>query len=148
MVQVLIVDDDKPTRDVLRFMLEEEGYIIAEAADGTSALNVLRASVTPLITLLDLDLPHADGVAVLNAVAATPTLTARHRFILLTAVSRRRVQEADEICARLGVPIQLKPFEMDDLLRAIADAAGTIVSPGSEGVESDGSPGLPDGGAL
>src|SRR5262249_14416068 len=112
MVEVLIVDDDEPTRDVLRMMLEDEGYIITEAVDGSAALDMLHASPPPLITLLALDLPHADGLAVLNAVAATPALAERHHFILLTAVSRRRVQETDEICARLGVPVLRKPFEV------------------------------------
>lgn len=126
MVQVLIVDDDEPTRAVLRLMLEDEGYVITEAVDGSAALAMLRASSTPLITLLDLDLPHADGLAVLSAVAATPALADRHHFILLTAVSRGRVQETDKICARLGVPVLRKPFEVDDLLCAIATAANEI----------------------
>src|SRR5262245_51918255 len=110
MASVLVVDDDEATREVLRLMLEDAGYTVTEAADGIAALDVLHASATPLNTLLDLDLPRADGLALLTAVANEPTLAARHRFILLTAVARERVQHTDEIRARLGSPVVLKPF--------------------------------------
>src|SRR5262249_58359176 len=115
----VVEEEDRPGA-VWRLMLEEEGYAMAEAADGIGALNELRASTTPLVILLDLDLPRADGLAVLTAVADDPTLAARHRFILLTAVAPKRVEQTDEICARLAAPVVIKPFDGDDLMRAIA----------------------------
>jgi len=132
---ILVVDDDEATRDVLRWVLEDAGYTVTEAADGLAALAVMRASITPLVTLLDLDLPRADGLAVLTAVASEPTLAARHRYILLTAVAPKRVEQTDEICARLAVPVVFKPFDVDDLMRAIAlasaDAARAVALPAS-----------------
>jgi CheY-like chemotaxis protein len=87
MASVLVVDDDKDTREVLRLAFEDEGYRVAEAADGLKALEVLRASASPLVVVLDLDLPQLDGIQVLRMVAEDPSLLARHAFILLTAVA-------------------------------------------------------------
>src|SRR5262245_27070661 len=114
---VLIVDDDEATREVLRLLVEDAGFLTSEATDGIAALDTLRASTTPLVTLLDLDLPHADGLAVLTAIADEPMLAARHRFIVLTALGPERVRLTDTVCAELGVKVLLKPFNIDDMLR-------------------------------
>ncbi|HLJ81265.1 MAG TPA: response regulator [Ktedonobacterales bacterium] len=124
MVRVLIVDDDTDTRDVLRLIVEDAGYdAVTEATDGLETLAALRAGDVPEVVLLDLDLPRLDGLGVLNAVAADPTLAARYAFILLTALHQSRYQAATEICARLSVPLVLKPFNVDTLLDAVATAA-------------------------
>ncbi|MBF6590369.1 MAG: response regulator [Ktedonobacterales bacterium] len=123
MMQALVVDDDKDTRDVLRLILEDVGYTVEEARDGVQTLEALQSSDIPLVVLLDLDLPQLDGIEVLHAVARDPRLAARHAFILLTAVSHRRYQAAEEVCAILSVPLILKPFGLDVLLDAVATAA-------------------------
>lgn len=130
MVQVLVVDDDAPTREVLREILEGSGYAVAEAVDGGVALDVLRAAPAPVVALLDLDMPQVDGLDILRASAAEPRSLGRHRFILLTAVSRSRVQQATELLSSLSVPVVLKPFDLDELLSAVARSAeGLPVAP-------------------
>ncbi|HEV2405990.1 MAG TPA: response regulator, partial [Ktedonobacterales bacterium] len=62
MMRALVVDDDVDTRDVVRLLLEDVGYVVSEAKDGEQALDMLRASDVPLVVLLDLDLPRIDGV--------------------------------------------------------------------------------------
>ena len=128
MVSVLVVDDDKDTRDVLRIAFEDAGYAVAEAADGVQALEAVRASAAPLVVVLDLDLPRLDGIGVIQAVAHDASLAARHSFVLLTALAHHRYQAAEAVCATLGVPFMLKPFDVDALLGAVADAAHTIAS--------------------
>ena len=128
MLHTLVVDDDKDTRDVLRLMLEDAGYVVAEATDGVETLDMLQASQVPLVVLLDLDLPRLDGVGVLHAVARDTRLADQHAFILLTAVSHSRYQQADEVCARLSVPLIVKPFSMDGLLAAVAAASSRLAS--------------------
>jgi two-component system chemotaxis response regulator CheY len=120
---VLVVDDGIPMREVLRSMLEESGYVVSEAGDGAAALKALRASTVPLVALLDLDLPQGDGLDVLRAVAADTALSLRHRFILMTAVVQSRWEQASELRQRLHVPLKLKPFDVDDLLGVIGEAA-------------------------
>jgi signal transduction histidine kinase/CheY-like chemotaxis protein len=64
---VLIVDDDATTRDVLRRMLVKEGWSVREAANGAEGLEQL-ARATPAVMLLDLMMPGVDGFEVLRAV--------------------------------------------------------------------------------
>jgi CheY-like chemotaxis protein len=123
MVTVLVVDDDKDTRDVLRMVLEDAGYAVEEAEDGARALDALRDSHIPLVVMLDLDLPKLDGIGVLEEVARDERVANRHCFILLTAVSHYRYRAAEDICATLATPLVLKPFDLDALTGVVAAAA-------------------------
>jgi DNA-binding response OmpR family regulator len=60
---LLLVDDEPRIRRVLRLALEDEGYEVAEAANGYDALAALRRQ-PPDVVLLDLMLPDRDGFAV------------------------------------------------------------------------------------
>jgi len=57
---VLVVDDDAGLRQLLRRMLEPEGYAVVEAENGRVALERLR-DVSPSVVLLDLMMPEMDG---------------------------------------------------------------------------------------
>jgi CheY-like chemotaxis protein len=57
---VLVVDDDVSVRQLLRRMLEPEGYVVVEADNGRAALERLR-DVSPSVVLLDLMMPEMDG---------------------------------------------------------------------------------------
>jgi CheY-like chemotaxis protein len=57
---VLVVDDDATLRQLLRRMLEPEGYAVVEAENGRVALERLR-EVSPSLILLDLMMPEMDG---------------------------------------------------------------------------------------
>ena len=57
---VLVVDDDAGLRQLLRRMLEPEGYAVVEAENGRVALERLR-EVSPSVILLDLMMPEMDG---------------------------------------------------------------------------------------
>lgn len=58
--KILIVDDEKPIVDILKFNLEKEGFSTAVAYDGEEAIN-LALSIEPDLILLDLMLPKVDG---------------------------------------------------------------------------------------
>jgi len=57
---VLVVDDDAEVRQLLRRMLESEGYAVVEAENGRVALERLRGE-SPSLILLDLMMPEMDG---------------------------------------------------------------------------------------
>jgi len=57
---VLVVDDDATVRQLLRRMLESEGYAVVEAENGRAALERLR-DMSPGVVLLDLMMPEMDG---------------------------------------------------------------------------------------
>jgi CheY-like chemotaxis protein len=70
---ILIVEDDAPTRDLLRLFLENEGFEVAVAGDGRGALEHLRKRGLPCVILLDLSMPGMDGWQFMDTLARHPT---------------------------------------------------------------------------
>jgi signal transduction histidine kinase/CheY-like chemotaxis protein len=68
---VLVIDDDRSTREMLRRMLEREGFSVAEAADGRAGLERV-AKHRPSLILLDLLMPGMDGFAFLAELQSRP----------------------------------------------------------------------------
>ncbi len=64
---VLIADDEKEIRDLLRLYLENEGYRIIEASDGMEAVKAVKEK-HPDICLLDIMMPGKDGLSVLKEI--------------------------------------------------------------------------------
>ncbi|MDH4264580.1 MAG: sigma-54 dependent transcriptional regulator, partial [Deltaproteobacteria bacterium] len=64
---ILVVEDEKSMRALLRTLFEEEGYAIEEAVDGIDALNKVRERFFDLI-LLDLKMPKMDGMEALREI--------------------------------------------------------------------------------
>jgi two-component system, OmpR family, KDP operon response regulator KdpE len=62
---VLVIDDEKQIRRLLRLALEAEGYQVTEAENGQEGLREAAAR-KPELVILDLGLPDADGLAVLK----------------------------------------------------------------------------------
>jgi CheY-like chemotaxis protein len=111
-LEVLIVDDEAEIRDLLRFILEAEGYQVAEVTNGTDA--VLRLKEQPLaLVLLDLHMPVMDGRNVLTELR-TQGITVP--VIILTA-GVGAVQELRQLGAAAYLD---KPFEVDQLLALVA----------------------------
>jgi CheY-like chemotaxis protein len=59
--RLLLVEDDLAMQEVLRALLESEGYEVTSAVDGEEALHLLRGGASPSLILLDLMLPRMDG---------------------------------------------------------------------------------------
>jgi|SRR5581483_2722975 two-component system alkaline phosphatase synthesis response regulator PhoP len=123
MTRVLVVDDDEAIRETLRFVLEDAGYSVVEAANGLEALDMLYASVEPLVVLLDLMMPRLSGAGVLGVVAEDERLAARHAFVLVTANPYPFSRPFALMIERLGVATVSKPFDIDDVLDVVARAS-------------------------
>ena len=67
MKKILVVDDEKPISDIMKFNLTKEGYEVHVAADGEEALQKVD-EVDPDLILLDLMLPKMDGLEVARQV--------------------------------------------------------------------------------
>ena len=67
--QVLSVDDHVTQRELMRQVLEEEGYRVTEAAEGAAALALLRSSEGRFVVLLDYLMPGLDGKGLLHLVS-------------------------------------------------------------------------------
>jgi len=67
--RVLIVEDEADIRELLRYNLEREGFLVEEAADGAQALEKIRRRI-PDILLLDLMLPGTPGLEICRQMRA------------------------------------------------------------------------------
>jgi two-component system KDP operon response regulator KdpE len=105
----LIIDDERPVRRLLRFLLEGQGYQVCEAETGNLGLQ-RAASRRPDVILLDLGLPDMDGLTVLKRLREW----SRAPVLVLTV----RDREADKVAALdNGADDYLtKPFSTDELL--------------------------------
>ena len=68
--KILVADDEKDIRSVLRLYLEDAGYEVVEAADGLQALEALESQEIDLC-LLDIMMPELDGYQVLKRTRET-----------------------------------------------------------------------------
>lgn len=107
---ILVADDEALARQGIAELLQEEGYLAHQAADGTTALQMLD-EVDVDVVLTDLRMPGADGLAVLRKVRDVCPQT---MVMLMTAyASVETVVDA----LRLGAQDYLiKPILLDDVL--------------------------------
>ncbi|MFN9213510.1 MAG: ATPase, T2SS/T4P/T4SS family [Gemmatimonadota bacterium] len=81
--RVLLVEDEEALRRVVKDLLEREGFVVSEDADGVGALDEIDRSA-PDIVVLDLNLPRLDGYGVLSHLRARQA-TANLPVLVLTA---------------------------------------------------------------
>lgn len=123
---------DAPSRDALRLVLEEAGYAVSEAADGTEALAVLRLNLSRkrphrLVVLLHQALPEVDSAGMLRTIAEDPHLATHHAYVLMAAPQEPAFPTIEEdVLAHLTVSVVPRPFERDVLLSAVAQAASCL----------------------
>jgi CheY-like chemotaxis protein len=83
MRKVLVVDDNRPSRELIVDILRPLGLEVAEAPDGITALAAARI-MRPDLVILDLTMPGMDGFAVLNELRHDPN-HARTPVVAVTA---------------------------------------------------------------
>jgi len=113
---VLVVDDDPRWCEVIQWALEDEGFAVASASDPDGAV-AAAAAHRPSVIVLDYGLPCQDGDVVaerLRQVVGTAP-------ILLITADGRAAEKAERVRA---VGYLHKPFELDDLVSAVAQASG------------------------
>jgi CheY-like chemotaxis protein len=118
--RVLVVDDEKNLRDVLSMNLSLAGHQVVAASDGPQGLESARRQ-HPEVVVLDLMMPGLDGWEVLAELKSDPDpAVAGIPVIILTA----RAGDLDVIRGGIegAVCYLTKPFAMNDLRRAVADA--------------------------
>jgi CheY-like chemotaxis protein len=114
---VLVVEDDLPIRELLADLLRGEGFVVVEAEDGQEAIEAIAQPAREpefCLVLLDLMLPHVDGLAVLHylrqkAGASPPVIALSANRVLL--------RRALETGAQAAVT---KPFDVPELLDIVA----------------------------
>jgi two-component system alkaline phosphatase synthesis response regulator PhoP len=111
MATVLVVDDEPPIVELVRFTLEDEHVRVVEAGDGLEALEVARAARPDLI-FLDVEMPYLNGFDVCRRLRLEPGLE-KARIVMLTAagqahdLARGRAAGADLYLTKPFSPLRL-----------------------------------------
>ncbi len=110
--KILVVDDEKPIADIIKFNLVKEGFTVVVANDGEEAIK-MHDQVLPDLMLLDVMLPKMDGFQVCRKIRekhSTP-------IIMLTA----KEEEVDKVLGlELGADDYItKPFGMRELIARV-----------------------------
>lgn len=111
----MLVEDERPIVESLRYALEKEGYDVLEAADGSEALELARAQ-SPDLVLLDIMLPGMSGFEVCRILRKESSVP----ILMLTA----RSDEPDRVVGLdLGADDYItKPFSMREVLARVRAA--------------------------
>ena len=107
---ILIVEDDVPLRTMWRTALRLEGFDVVEAGDGIEALRLIELS-PPDLVLLDLGLPHVDGISVRQDIAAQ--VFSRNIPIVVVTGSTGDLSYLDVNC------VLRKPVTVDQIVRVV-----------------------------
>jgi two-component system, OmpR family, KDP operon response regulator KdpE len=115
MYRVLVVDDEPEIRNIIRVLLEAEGYRIAEAATASRA-EIAARTEKPDLVLLDLGLPDGDGLAVLRSIRTWSPVP-------LVVLSARTMEEQKIAALDAGADDYVtKPFSAPELLARVRAA--------------------------
>ena len=109
---ILLVDDDLAVREILGGQLQEHGYKVISAENGSVGLQILEARDWPVdILLTDFAMPGMNGIETIEkARALQPNL----RAILMTGYADDQLLNAN-----VEIPIMRKPIEFDELERVL-----------------------------
>lgn len=112
--KVVIADDDDDSRTMLAFILEDEGWEVKEAKNGTEAIKTTLQE-QPDLLILDNRMPDLTGAEVYQKLQL--------EGIKLTVVLATAYGELEELAATLGITYFIsKPFDISKLLTIIESA--------------------------
>jgi two-component system response regulator PilR (NtrC family) len=114
--RILIIEDEKSLKEVLRILLEEEGYEITAASDGLEGMDHIQNDIFDLV-VTDIKMPKADGFEVLKKVKEISPSTI---VIMITAFG---TTESTIEAMKLGAYDYIhKPFKIDEIRHVIQKA--------------------------
>jgi two-component system alkaline phosphatase synthesis response regulator PhoP len=126
--KILVVEDEKDIRDLVRYNLEQEGFIVLEADEGELALALVRRE-RPALVILDIMLPGVSGLDICRAIRHDEE-TARVPILMLTA----KAAEVDKVVGlEMGADDYVtKPFSPRELLARVKAVLRRALGPDVE----------------
>lgn len=106
---ILVVDDEPSLVEAISSILEDEGYSVATARDGLTALRALHDGLRPCLAILDLMMPTMSGWELRAAMLADPRL-AEIPVAIASAFTRSDMSQLQPTAV-----IQ-KPFELSEIV--------------------------------
>jgi DNA-binding response OmpR family regulator len=110
---LFMVEDEEDTANLLKMIMEEEGYQVIHAADGRQAQKQIAALPPPALVLLDMGLPHVQGLELLAQIRKSP-IWIDVPVVILTADA-----DKTDICKAIvagATEYILKPFKREALV--------------------------------
>ena len=118
---IMVVDDEDSLLELVRAILEEDGYKVETASNGEEALERLK-TVKPDLILLDMMMPEMSGRAVCDKIRENPK-TRDLKVAFLTVAKFSEVGK-DQLSKMKVCDYIMKPFENEDLLKRIKAIVG------------------------
>ncbi|MFC0846109.1 MULTISPECIES: response regulator [Streptomyces] len=131
--RVLVVDDNKVIRQLIRVNLELEGFEVVTAADGAECLEVVHR-VCPDVITLDVVMPRLDGLRT----AARLRADARTRHLPLAIISACTQYEVENGLAAGVDAFLAKPFEPAELVKVVRQLMHREAPPSADGNRQSG----------
>jgi CheY-like chemotaxis protein len=116
---VMVVDDEPDVRLIARVVLTAAEFQVLEVESGEEALAQLTGGRPPDVVLLDVRMPGIDGWEVLQQIRSDPAL--EHLPVVVFTADMGARSEAPSVLRQADILIT-KPFQADDLLRAVQSA--------------------------
>jgi sigma-B regulation protein RsbU (phosphoserine phosphatase) len=113
---VLVADDHDINRKLLRTLLSAEGYDVVEATNGNEALTFLKSATTPIVGLIDWEMPQVEGIEVCRQTRALNPETPL--FLILVTVRDTKQDVVTGLQAGANDYIT-KPFDKTELLARV-----------------------------
>jgi PAS domain S-box-containing protein len=123
--RVLVVEDDEPTRELIRRTLEHRGNFVAEADNGQVALDRLDAA-RPDVIVLDLMMPVMDGFGFLHALRADP----RYAALPVIVATARTLDERErrDLARTAQQVIEKSAHTRQELIGVIGDQISALIA--------------------
>ncbi len=116
MARILLADDDKPTRDLVKRALESDGHAVEVAQDGTEALESLMNGSTAEVLVTDVNMPGLDGISLAKrAQGIVPGI----RVLMMSGFAEELERAKSAAVGRVSV--LSKPFSLDHVRSAVRD---------------------------
>lgn len=112
-MRVLILDDSRAMRMILRRIMDSAGFEVVEGADGQQGLDALSRGPLPDVALVDWNMPGLDGLSFVHAVRGNPD----YRPMTLMMVTTE--SEHDQVVRALAAGAHeyiIKPFTADAVI--------------------------------
>ncbi|MFQ6113091.1 MAG: response regulator [bacterium] len=118
MAKILVIDDESQVRMMLREILEDEGYEVAEAPDGKAGLELFRNEPTDLV-ITDIIMPEKDGLATIRELRE---ISSDVKIIAISGGGHVVRTDYLQVAQIFGAQRVLrKPVGYNELLRAVAE---------------------------
>ena len=126
-IRVVLADDNREFTELLKDYINNQGdmEVIAVAFNGNEVFRIFETEGIPDVLILDIIMPHLDGLAVLEHIRSIDSVK-QPKVIMLTAFGQEEItKKAVELGASYYI---LKPFDMDVLANRIRQVAGSNAS--------------------